>query len=66
MTTLWWKISQEERILLVNYQWDNYKKKLPEIDAPKYLPPDNDYDSEVDPELVKEMQKAPHSQRRVD
>jgi len=69
MSELWWVISDEDKIVLANYQWNNYKERL---DAINEKPPKTlttyplDAEPEVDPELVREMRQAPDSPRYHD
>ena len=65
MTALFWSISQEARIALAQFQWDTYKTKLDEVKPPPASGHDKALEPEPDPELVREMQKPPHSPRRV-
>ena len=60
MKLFWWLISQEARVALANYQWNHHKERL---DAIHDKPPEKlaeysvDMEPEVDPELVRDMQK---------
>jgi len=63
MAIIFWLIDDETKIALVNFQWEHFKTKLNIPDEPKQEGHKPELEPEPDPELVREMQKRPHSPR---
>ncbi len=64
MVAIFWLISQEARVKLMQYQWSQFKEKVDILEMPKQAPHDPELEPEVDPELVRDMKRPPHSPSR--
>ena len=64
MTAIFWLVDRSVRIALMQYQWDNFKEKLPISNEPKQEPINTEFEPEVDPELVRMMQEKPKPGKR--
>lgn len=68
MVALWHLLDSSAKIKLLQFQWDHFKTKLdclhdvPEPPAPHYDP---ELEPEPDMELARDMQKPPHSPRKI-
>jgi len=64
MTAIFWLVDGSVRIALMQYQWDNFKEKLPIPNEPKQEPINTELEPEVDPELVRMMKQPPSAEGR--